>query len=119
MILDLLSAVWYLHEQKPLIVHGDLKATNLMVEIQVADVGGDLVPHLKLLDLGLSRIRGRRPCSMGGTEKWIAPEVCDLGKNAATSADMYSVGCIMFFILTGRTPAKHTQIHERLVRPLC
>jgi len=119
MILDLLSAVWYLHEQKPPIVHGDLKPNNMMVEIRIPNVGsGHLLPHLKLLDFGLSRVLGRRPRSMGGTEAWIAPEVCELHKHAATSADMYSVGCIMFFILTRRTPANHRQIHESLRRPL-
>jgi len=52
MILDLLSAIWYLHEQRPPIVNGDLKPTNLMVETRVADVGRNLLPHLKLLDFG-------------------------------------------------------------------
>jgi len=52
MILDILSDIWYLHEQTPPIVHVDLKPTNLMVEIRVADVGCNLVPRLKLLYFG-------------------------------------------------------------------
>jgi len=114
LILDLLSAVWYLHALQPSIVHGDLKPNNAMVEVLLPFEQG-LTPHLKLIDFGLSRILGRKPESMGGTPKWIAPEVLE-GHRAATHADMYSVGCIMFFILTRNTPVSQDQ--ENFVSPL-
>jgi len=115
LILDLLSAVWYLHAREPSIVHGDLKPSNAMVELCVPFQQG-LTPHLKLIDFGLSRLLGRKPQSMGGTAKWTAPELQNEGNKATVFADMYSVGCVMCFILTTNTPVSHHQ--EHLASPL-
>jgi len=75
-----------------------------------------LTPQIKLIDFGLSRILGRKPKSMGGIATWRAPEVIDEDHRAATPADIYSVGCIMFFILTKRYPVSQDQ--EHFVSPL-
>jgi len=115
LIFGLLSAVWYLHALEPSIVHGDLKPNNAMVEVMLP-FKQILTPQIKLIDFGLSRILGRKPQSMGGTAKWRAPEVLDEGHRAATHADIYSAGCIMFFILTKKNPVSQDQ--ENFVSPL-
>jgi len=101
---DLLAVIWYLHSREPPVVHGDIKSSNMMVEVRVPGVGQSFRPHLKLLDFGLSRILGAKPQTMGGTPPWKAPELGQSGNTATTCADMFSVGCAVFFILTTQMP---------------
>jgi len=93
-----------MHSQEPPVVHGDVKPSNMMVEVRVSGVGQDLKPHLKLMDFGLSRVLGARPQALGGTRQWRAPELNKQGSSATTSADMFSVGCVIYFILTKKVP---------------
>jgi len=99
MMLDTCSAIWYLHAQMPSIVHGDVKPANIMVEVVVSAGSRILKPLVKLIDFGLSRVLSGGAGPMGGTSRWMAPEV-RRGAMGATSADIFSLGCIMFFILT-------------------
>jgi len=63
------SALGYLHTRQTSIVHGEVKAQNIMVETRNNQV------HSKLLDFGLSQIQSRNPRHLGGTLHWMAPEV--------------------------------------------
>mmetsp|Transcript_42882 Transcript_42882/g.102627 ORF Transcript_42882/g.102627 Transcript_42882/m.102627 type:complete len:663 (-) Transcript_42882:307-2295(-) len=91
-------ALLYLHTRSPQIVHGDLKGENVMVE-----VSGDKV-HPKLLDFGLSRLLTRKPRPLGGTLRWVAPEVLLKDVPVGCSADVYSFGRLLAFVATGITP---------------
>jgi len=68
----------------------------------VADV---VVPHVKILDFGLSRVMTRHARPLGGTRRWMAPELI-LRKRCLSlpAADVYSVGCLIYFIATGVKP---------------
>ncbi len=90
----------YLHGEE--MVHGDLKPDNIMVRRDgmpvIMDFG--LVTHLwgdesreQLAVDGIS----------GGTVMYIAPEKI-LGELVDARADLYSLGCIMYEMVTGRTP---------------
>eukprot|EP00927_Polykrikos_kofoidii_P007720 TRINITY_DN13166_c0_g1_i1.p1 TRINITY_DN13166_c0_g1~~TRINITY_DN13166_c0_g1_i1.p1 ORF type:complete len:601 (+),score=80.55 TRINITY_DN13166_c0_g1_i1:63-1805(+) len=97
---DIGSAVRYLHSRNPCIIHGDLKDTNIIV----SDVGmGDGSTKLicKILDFGLSRIVTRHAKALGGSRKWVAPEVLR-GGIPSPAADVFAFGKIMMFIMTGR-----------------
>jgi len=109
-ILELLSVIWYMHSQDPPVVHGDIKSSNMMVEVRVAGVGNVLKPHLKVIDFGLSRVLGSQPQTLGGSRGWRAPELHQQGIMATTSADMFSAGCAMFFILTKQMPFLETNL---------
>jgi len=91
-------ALVYLHTRRPRIVHGDLKGENVMIE-----VSGDNV-HPKLLDFGLSRLLTRKPRPLGGTLRWVAPEVLLKDVPVGCSADVYSFGRLLAFVATGITP---------------
>jgi len=99
-MLQVMSALIYLHTRRPRIVHADLKPENIMVE-RFGDV---LVP--KLLDFGLSRIVTRNAKQLGGTPAYVAPEIVVLNQayKPNPSADVFSLGRVLFFVASGRKP---------------
>jgi len=93
---DVVCAIAYLHAQDPAIVHGDIKAGNVLVE--------RFPWRAKLLDFGLSRIMRHGAQRLGGTKPWAAPEVL-CGVNAPDpSADIFSCGLLLFMVITGLHP---------------
>jgi DNA-binding NtrC family response regulator/tetratricopeptide (TPR) repeat protein len=87
----LLDVVDYMHRRG--ILHLDLKPANVVA----TDAG------VVLLDLGSSRPRDDRPGQAGGTLGYAAPEVL-AGQAASVSADVYSLGAILYQLLTGMGP---------------
>ncbi|MFD4502335.1 serine/threonine-protein kinase [Streptomyces sp. NPDC058457] len=86
------------HEQG--IVHRDIKPGNLLL---------DAVGSVKIGDFGIARFMddpGGALTATGqivGTSLYIAPERA-LGKPAGPPSDVYSLGCVLYQLLTGRTP---------------
>ena len=80
------------------IVHRDIKPANVMV----ADDGS-----VKVLDFGIARARGAssltQTSSVLGTAAYMAPEQA-LGKPADERSDIYSLGCVLYAMLTGHPP---------------
>jgi len=95
-------ALQYLHTVSKPIVHSDLKDSNVFVE-----TWGD---HLrsKLGDFGLSRLVYKVESRMGGTLRWMAPEIITSNGSVspAASADVFSFGRMMSMILSGVRPCK-------------
>jgi formylglycine-generating enzyme required for sulfatase activity/serine/threonine protein kinase len=96
----------YAHRNQ--VIHRDVKPANLLL---------DREGTIKLLDLGLARVEtpASRMASTGsesltrsgqimGTIDYMAPEQALDTKHAGVSADVYSLGCTLFFLLTGRIP---------------
>lgn len=88
---QLLDVVAYLHRRG--LIHLDIKSDNVLVD-------GDKVV---LLDLGSARPLDAGPGEAGGTLGWAAPEVL-LGEAASVAADIFSLGCLLYGLLAGRTP---------------
>eukprot|EP01113_Clastostelium_recurvatum_P045559 TRINITY_DN783_c0_g1_i5.p1 TRINITY_DN783_c0_g1~~TRINITY_DN783_c0_g1_i5.p1 ORF type:complete len:321 (-),score=65.85 TRINITY_DN783_c0_g1_i5:671-1633(-) len=93
----LLHAVDYLHDRG--IVHRDLKPENLLYTSKDED------GVLKVSDFGLSKFSNdtdglETPC---GTIAYTAPEVAHR-RLYRRSIDMWSCGCILYFMLFGRPP---------------
>ncbi|QDU57996.1 serine/threonine-protein kinase [Aeoliella mucimassa] len=80
-------------------VHGDVKPDNVMV----APTG-----HVTLIDLGFARRpgddHGRLADSLMGSLAYIAPEVVTSAFATGISSDQYSLGIVMYELLSGRTP---------------
>eukprot|EP00435_Cladocopium_sp_Y103_P039982 s49_g10.t2 len=98
MMLDITHALLYLHSLRPPIVHGDVKPGNVFVECRE----GQMIT--KLADFGLARRITVSAATMGGTLRWAAPELLTGNRGPSTTADIYSLGQLMYFILTSRRP---------------
>mmetsp|Transcript_154462 Transcript_154462/g.495223 ORF Transcript_154462/g.495223 Transcript_154462/m.495223 type:complete len:877 (+) Transcript_154462:64-2694(+) len=98
-ILGLCRALWYLHSQSPAVVHGDVKSANVLI------AGKGLAVCTKLVDFGLSRLLTRNARPLGGTRRWVAPEVLhNKGLNPDSSSDVFSLGRVVSFLVTGIQP---------------
>jgi len=114
---DICCALAFLHAQDPTIVHGDIKASNVIVA-----PGGDRTRAM-LLDFGLSRLLTPGAPRLGGTLQWKAPEVA-LNRRGSVSpaADVFSFGRLVYMIMSGRPPlqkATRDQIIESALRGQC
>jgi serine/threonine protein kinase len=106
---DVVGALRFLHAQLPQIVHGDLKPSNVLVQPQI--------PLAKLLDFGLSRVLTKHAGRLGGTRKYMAPELLADGKvPPKPSADVYSFGRMVHMALTG-VDARDSKKLQGLVWP--
>jgi len=109
--LGVFRAVRHLHGHSPAIVHGDLKPSNILLEM-----GGGRV-CAKLLDFGLARIMSSRAEPLGGSLRWMAPELLTQGSSASdqsAAADVFSYGRVVQFMLSGIEP--FPRLRSRLIR---
>jgi serine/threonine protein kinase len=99
---QLADAVGAAHEAG--VVHRDLKPENLFLQHAPSE------PHhwsLKVLDFGVSKVvREHRTSATAtgqiGTPLWMAPEQCDARGAIRPATDVWALGLIGFYVLTGR-----------------
>ena len=94
--LDIAAALKSAHDSG--IVHRDLKPSNLMVSKD---------GQIKLTDFGVAHMfattRLTRTGGVVGTAEYMSPEQAR-GKRATKRSDLYSLGAVMYVMLTGRPP---------------
>eukprot|EP00918_Siedleckia_nematoides_P106076 GHVU01231567.1.p1 GENE.GHVU01231567.1~~GHVU01231567.1.p1 ORF type:complete len:386 (+),score=71.78 GHVU01231567.1:567-1724(+) len=105
---QMLSAVNYCHKHS--ICHRDLKLENWVY----ADPREDA--PLKLIDFGFSRLfnRGIPMTAMHGTVYYVSPEVMD--GCYREKCDIWSIGVIVYMLLSGNPPFNGTQDHSILIK---
>jgi len=107
------------HAQKKSILHRDLKPGNIMV---LEEDGDPRV--IKLLDFGLAKLLGREDQvalstvgSAMGSPAYMSPEQAT-GLKVDARSDLYSLGCIMYEMLTGVPPLLGETSMETLMNRL-
>jgi eukaryotic-like serine/threonine-protein kinase len=96
--IEVLKALDYVHANG--VVHRDLKPENIMVDDE---------DHIKLIDFGIAgdtsarRLTYANFTAMLGTPNYIAPEQVK-GKRGDGRTDIYSMGVILYEMLTGKLP---------------
>ena len=95
-VADVLGALDYSHRQG--IIHRDIKPANVM-----------LTPngHVKVMDFGIARALAdssmTQTAAVIGTAQYLSPEQAR-GETVDARSDIYSTGCLLYELLTGRPP---------------
>jgi len=80
------------------VVHRDLKPSNIMI---------DRDGNARIMDFGIARLTSAKGITGGnvmiGTPEYMSPEQVE-GKEAGPGTDLYSLGIVLFEMLTGRLP---------------
>jgi len=95
---DIASALDYVHSQG--IIHRDIKGSNVLLN----DEG-----RCYLTDFGIARVTSEATqlTSTGnvlGTVDYVAPELFEVGRKADARTDLYSLGVLLYEMVTGRLP---------------
>ncbi|HEU0033672.1 MAG TPA: serine/threonine-protein kinase [Kofleriaceae bacterium] len=94
------------------IVHRDLKPDNIFI---VPDPEVAIGERVKLLDFGVAKLvdptggAGESPVqtvtgALLGTPHYMSPEQCEGARAIDARSDLYSLGCVLFQMVTGRLP---------------
>jgi len=94
----LIAVIEYLHTFNPAIIYRDLKPENIML------VGDG---QIKLVDFGTAFMLYGTAYSMAktGTPGFTAPELFVSGCDYHENSDIYSLGAVFYFVLTGKPPS--------------
>jgi serine/threonine protein kinase len=117
------AALGLQHASDQGMVHRDIKPANLMV----CQADSQVHPIVKILDFGLARFVSETEEDGGltrvgqavGTPDYIAPEQAQNSRSADVRADIYSLGCTFFELLTGQIPFPVENLTEKLLQRVC
>lgn len=102
---QLAGALAHAHEKG--VIHRDLKPSNIIVSSS-----GDESEVVKIVDFGIAKLLSQdgqtqakltQTGDVFGSPHYMSPEQC-LGGELDERSDIYSMGCLMYEVLTGRTP---------------
>lgn len=108
------SAIGLQHAHGRNLVHRDIKPANILL----GDDGG-----VKILDLGLALLKSDDESSLTvqhnervmGTADYLAPEQAVNSHRVDHRADIYSLGCTFYYLLTGHPPFPDGTLAERIL----
>ncbi len=102
------------HAHSRKLVHCDIKPSNLLVNSQ---------GQVKILDMGMARLGGGAAEGNGsdnnhilGSVDYLAPEQALGSESFDHRADIYSLGCTLYFLLTGHPPFPEGTLPEKILK---
>ncbi len=119
LFIDVCHAVQHAHQKG--IIHRDVKPSNVLVTLHEDMVGGGQ-PVVKVIDFGVAKAMGQRSAGstvhtgftqLIGTPPYMSPEQADLGGlDIDTRSDIYSLGVLLYELLTGTTPFDRERLRQ-------
>ena len=114
LFLDVCHAIQHAHQKG--VIHRDIKPSNVMVTLH------DGVPVVKVIDFGVAKATGQKLTErtlftaygqMVGTPAYMSPEQAEMsGLDVDTRTDVYSLGVLLYELLTGTTPLEAKRLRE-------
>jgi len=107
------NAVQHAHSKG--IIHRDIKPSNILVSTQ------DGKPHTKVIDFGIAKATSARLTektlftehkALIGTPEYMSPEQAEGNLDIDTRTDVYSLGVLLYELLTGTTPFTGTNLRS-------
>ena len=103
------------HASQRDVVHRDIKPSNVLITPD---------GRAKLVDMGLARLHQVEPVANDltasgvtlGTFDYISPEQARDPRSADVRSDIYSLGCTLYFMLTGRPPFPDGTVLQKLLQ---
>ncbi|GMT19429.1 hypothetical protein PFISCL1PPCAC_10726, partial [Pristionchus fissidentatus] len=119
-IMQVSSALMYLAERKPPIIHYDLKPANILLE------HGTASGAIKITDFGLSKVMENSDdvdsieltSQFAGTYWYLPPETFMIGHSPpkiSSKVDVWSVGVILYQCIYGKRPFGHEQSQQKIL----
>ena len=108
-ITQVCSALSYAHDRQ--VVHRDIKPANIMVMEGFA---------VKVMDFGIAHLESSNMTQTGvamGTPNYISPEQLS-GKEVTKSSDIFSLGVVMYELLTGQKPFEGENLSNLIMKIL-
>lgn len=123
------------HAHQLQLVHRDIKPANLfLIHPPIGENERRPDPLVKILDWGLARCLGKvaaaegngrheydsleqhERCALTGTADYIAPEQAEDSTLVDIRADIYSLGCTLYYLLAGAPPFPAPSLMQKIMR---
>ncbi|XP_067329698.1 G protein-coupled receptor kinase 3 isoform X1 [Anolis sagrei] len=100
---EVILALEHMHQR--FVVYRDLKPANILLDER---------GHVRVSDLGLAcDFSKKKPHASVGTHGYMAPEVLQKGTSYDSSADWFSLGCMLFKLLRGHSPFRQHKTKDK------